>query len=189
MCKIDNDYFHFLIEGSCMKLIRYSMLVLLVSNPLCYGFTGAGIKHASAGVGKLGLGLICATTGVSVATMTVMDQGRRENLFCVYGKDSFERLQNSFQDGDFAYFLFKNYGSLLLDNDLSMVLSMSTMLGLCSYGTYKCLISAGNSFKEAWKGEKKLTNSLTSDSSKTEEASESLELKHPEQEDLQGSTT
>ena len=155
-----------------MKLIRYGILALLTSSPLCQGFTSASIKYASVGVGKLGLGLLCANAGMSVALMTAPDPAlasrgyspahNSRNLFLLYAKDSFTTLSTK----GVRKFLCKQKG-FGLNDDLSMTLTVASMIGICAYGTCKCVASAGKSFKEAWYGRKKPSNQIISTASES----------------------
>ena len=156
-----------------MKLLWYSLLVGMVSNSLCYGFTHESIIHASAGAGKLGLGLICAAAGASAATMRTPGT---YNMLCDVTRISRNHLQRE----GITSFLFTKTGSICLDPALTMGISIVSFIGVSGYGTYKCVASASESFKKAWSVRKEPP---------TQAEVESLEIlaNVPQQDELKGS--
>lgn len=146
-----------LFKGLYMKVIRYSLLVVLVSSSFCHGFTAASIKHGSAGVGKLGLGLICATVAASALTMRIGSS----NIMCHTTQCALSNLHNE----GITSFLFTKTHSICLDVHLTMSITIASMIGMSGYGAYKCVASAGESFKEGWATRKEPTNRTDFDSS------------------------
>ena len=145
-----------------MNSLRYSMVVVLISSSLCHGFTSTSLKHASKGIGKLGLGVICATAGASLATIEVEVNGVPRKALFRYAEKSLDDFYDyGLRDG-----LFRQPGAFYLSSYLMLTASLASSIGMSGYGTYKCVASACKSFKDAWNTRKKPSTQTGSGSSK-----------------------
>ncbi len=131
-----------------MKVVHYVALALLASSPLCYGITSHTLKHASSGMGKTFLGLICAHVAVStaLAEAVFVSSNEPQNVLLVNG----EWCHWNFEQNGIRGLLFEKGQGPWINEDLICLLSRVTFMGCSAYAAGKCCASAYHSLKRAY---------------------------------------
>ena len=147
------------------------MLVLLLGNPLCYGFTTSTLKHTGLGIGKVGFASFCMygvmSTLLREKIYTEWDQnGNAREVTRNFLLTAVTESYNSFKSRKLRDFLCESYTDPLMDWALHDSITSLVSIGCLTYGAYKSTSSAGTSFKEAWNSLKKTTGQVNSESSK-----------------------
>ncbi|MBA2307007.1 hypothetical protein H0W26_02650 [Candidatus Dependentiae bacterium] len=170
-----------------MKLVRYCVLAVLASSPLCYGITFYTLKHATLGVGKTIAGLACANLAVRTALLKASyphgtDNSSSENNIAFTNMKSL------------CYKLFANkwiLGSLIKEDPAASVnnskgrdlLLQGAFIVVPACGAGICLASAYHSFKRAYNAEEPVSQS-TSGSSKPVSKEEQIAVVHDDNDDV-----